>query len=131
MWLLGETTYVITNLFVKLSIALMLLRYAIEPYQKRLIYIIAGTFLVYSVVYLFVFTFQCLPISYFWGRFLGATNGRCMDKTTFLVAGYIYPAVTIVYDWTMAILPWFIVRKMQLDLRTRIMVAAVLALGSM
>lgn len=131
MWLLGETTYVIANLFVKLSIALMLLRFAIEQYQKRLIYIIAGTYLIYSVVYLFIFTFQCIPVSYFWERFSGSTNGRCINKTAFLVTGYIYPVVTIIYDWTMAILPWFIVRKMHLDLRTRIMVASVLALGSM
>lgn len=124
-------TYVTANLAVKLSIALMLLRYAVEEYQKRLVYIVTGVTQIYSVVFLFVFAFQCTPSTFFWTRFQGETNGRCINPHIVVILGYVYLAVTIAYDWTMAVLPWFIVRKMHLDLRTKRMVAVVLALGSM
>lgn len=120
-----------SNLAVKLSIALMLLRVTIEPYQRKLVYIVTGTTQVYCVAFLFLFIFQCMPLSLFWTQVEGATEGKCINPKVTVVAGYVYLTVTIVYDWTMAILPWFIVRKMQLDLRTRRMIAVVLALGSM
>lgn len=109
----------------------MLLRVTVETYQRRLIYIVTGITQVYSVVFLFIFVFQCNPISLFWTKYSGATKGRCLDLTIIVITGYVYLAVTIIFDWTMAILPWFVVRKMQLDLRTKRMIAVVLALGSM
>lgn len=128
---MGELTYVTANLAVKLSIALMILRVTVEEYQKKLIYIVTGLTQVYSVMFLFLFAFQCIPTSFFWTSSLGAKHGRCIDPKLTMIAGYIYLAFTIIYDWTMAMLPWFIVRKMQMDLRTRRMIAAILALGSM
>lgn len=128
---IAEFTYVLANLAVKLSIALMLLRVTVEEYQKRLIYIVTGVTQVYSVIFLFVFIFQCISPSFFWTRYQGVTDGRCIDPRITVITGYIYLAVTIVYDWTMAILPWFVVRNMQLNPRTKRMIAVVLALGSM
>lgn len=109
----------------------MLLRVTMEKYQRRLIYIVTGITQIYSVIFLFIFIFQCNPIPLFWTKHSGATNGRCIDPTIIVITGYIYLGVTIIFDWTMAILPWFVVRKMQLDLRTRRMIAVILALGSM
>lgn len=109
----------------------MLLRVTVEPDQKKLIYIVAGTTQIYCVAFFFIFLFQCMPNSLFWTRAEGATDGKCINPNITVIAGYVYLGVTIIYDWTMAILPWFIVRKMQLDLRTRRMIAVVLALGSM
>lgn len=109
----------------------MLLRFAVEEYQKRLIYIVTGVIQVYSTIFLFIFIFQCMPVKFLWTRYQGAVHGRCINPSITVVTGYIYLAVTIVYDGTMAILPWFIVRKLQLDLRTRRMIAVILSLGSM
>lgn len=108
----------------------MLLRVTMEKYQRRLIYICTGITQIYSVVFLFIFIFQCNPIQLFWTKSSGATSGQCIDPTIIVITGYLYLAVTIIFDWTMAILPWFVVRNMQLDLRTRRMIAVVLALGS-
>lgn len=69
-------------------------------------------------------------MSYFWTRVQG-TQGECMNLQVLVVSGYLYSAVTILYDLTMALLPWLLVRKLQLDLQTKIMVSVVLALGSM
>lgn len=109
----------------------MLLRITVEQYQKRLIYVVTGVSQVYSLIFIFLFVFQCMPASFYWTRHQGVTKGRCVDPYITVIFGYIYTAVAVFYDWTMAILPWFIVRNMQLDLRTRRMIAVILALGSM
>lgn len=114
---------------VKQSIALMLLRYAMDQHRKIVIYITV-LMQVCGVGVFFVNVLQCLPVSHFWTR-LQVTKGRCLNLDTLVVIGYLYSTVTIVYDFTMALLPWFMVRKLQLNLRTRLMVTAILALGSM
>lgn len=116
---------------VKLSIALMLLRFVVEQSHRLLIYFVTTVIQVFSVAFFFLFIFQCTPSPYFWTRFQGATDGHCMNPDTIITAVYVYSGITVLYDWSMALLPWFIVRTLQVDLRTKIMCALVLALGSM
>lgn len=84
-----------------------------------------------SVVILFCIVFQCQPLSFFWTQVLSDGGGSCMEQKTFLTISAFYSFAAILFDCTMAILPWFIVRKMQLDFQTKLMVSFVLALGSM
>ena len=116
---------------VKLSISLMLLRLVIEKSHRLLIYVVTVIIQVYSVVFFFLFIFQCLPLSYFWTRFQGVTDGQCMDPQIIVTATYVYSGIAVLYDWTMALLPWFVVRKLQMNLRTKLLCAIILALGSM
>lgn len=116
---------------VKLSITLMLLRFVIQSSQRMMIYIITIILELYSVAFFFLFVFQCTPPSFFWTRFQGVTDGHCMDPSITITAVYVYSGIAIVYDWTMAIIPWFIVRRLQMTLRTKLMCAFILALGSM
>ena len=116
---------------VKMSIALMLSSLVVERYHKRLIYAVTSLLQLYSVFYFFELLFQCIPISFFWTRATWATDGRCVDDNILIISTYIYAVISLIYDWTMALLPWLIVRKLQLDLRTRVMISFVLSLGSM
>lgn len=116
---------------IKQSIALMLLRFAVEDYHKKLIHIANSLLQVYSMILFFFVMLQCIPISFAWTRAQGVTDGLCMDPTITIRLTYGYSATFVLYDLTMAILPWFMVRKLQLDLRTRLMVTALLAFGSM
>lgn len=131
MWWFNEILYAISNMAVKLSIALMLLRVVVEDYHKKAIYIVTGLVEVYSVLYFIGFLVQCVPASLFWTRVQGDTNGHCVNQRIIVIATYVYSFITVMFDWTMALLPWFVVRKSQLDLRTRLMVTVVLSLASM
>jgi hypothetical protein len=115
---------------VKLSICLMLLRFVIEPSHKILLYVVNAATLVSSAVFFFVFIFQCSPISFYWQRAGGDTDGQCISSLVVLIGAYTYSAICIICDWTMALLPWFLVRRTQMDLRTKMMVVFVLAMGS-
>jgi hypothetical protein len=131
MWWFSEPIYAVSNMAVKLSIALMLLRIVVEERHKRLIYIVTGVVEVYSVLFFIGFLCQCIPASYFWTRYHGDNGGHCVNPKLTIIATYIYSLITVVFDWTMALLPWFVTRKLQLDFRTRLMVAVVLSLASM
>ena len=116
---------------VKLSICLMLLRLVVEKVHKYTIYAVLAVIETYSVIFFFLFVFQCVPSSFFWTRFAGDTNGKCMDPSVAVNATYIYSAISCVSDWILALLPWFLVRKLNMSQRTKYMVALVLAMGSM
>lgn len=128
MWF-SQPIYILASMAVKQSITLMLLRYATD-HHRLVVLIVTCIMQLCGIVGFFLNVLQCIPASYFWGRLEGAT-GRCMSVDVLVIAAYLYSAVTILYDVTMAFLPWLIVRKLHLDLRTRLMVATILALGSM
>lgn len=129
-WLF-ELFYSITNIVVKQSIVLMLLRYVLDDFQKKLIYIITGTANLCSIMVFFFVIFQCLPVSYYWTKALPGTEGRCVEWYGFFIIGAGYSFANLSFYGMTAIIPYFIVRKMQLDLQTKVMLALVLGLGSM
>lgn len=129
-WWLCEPLYVVSNMAVKLSIALMLLRFTVERTHKVLVYTVTGILELYSVAFFFIFLFQCLPPSTFWTRVQGI-SGTCMNPHTVIISVYVYSAITCLHDWTMAVLPWVLVRNIQMNGRTKWMVTVVLGLGSM
>lgn len=126
----SECLYAMASMIIKLSICLMLLRFVIEPSHKVLLYIVIISTSFSSVVFFFVFIFQCSPVSFFWQRSQGLTSGKCLDPVIVVVGTYLYSACSIICDWSMAVLPWFLVREMRMDLRTKLLVAFVLAMGS-
>lgn len=116
---------------IKLSIALMLLRFVVEQSQTIVIIAVTSVLQLSSVIGFFLFVFQCKPSSYFWTRARGDVDGSCINPVTLVNTVYVYSVINCIWDWTMALLPWLMVRKLQLATRTKIMVAVILGLGSM
>lgn len=122
---------VVTNMAVKQSITLMLWRYVVDERHKKLIYTVTLALQLISIILFFTIMLECIPVTFFWTRAIGSTGGLCRDPNVSASISYAYSAALIAYDMTMAFLPWLMVRKLQLDLRTKLMVITVLALGSM
>lgn len=116
---------------MKTSITLQLLRYVVEPAHKYFILGVTIVLLVYSVALFFLYIFQCTPPSFYWTQLEGDTAGTCINFEVIKNTGYTYTSLTMLVDLTMAIIPWLMVRKMQLDLKTRIAVSVIIGLGSM
>ena len=115
---------------LKLSISVMLLRISIIKTHKIIIYTVLTILELYSVVYFFLFVLQCVPSSYFWTRYTGG-SGKCMDATITVKATYAFGAVSCWVDWTLATLPFFLVWSLHMNVRTKISVACILAMGAM
>jgi hypothetical protein len=130
----GELAYIVASTLVKLVVGIFLFRMCIPgSWQRRTLWILLVLIGVYNIFYVFVAAFQCVPAQYFWYRYM--TNppvaGSCSNKTLATVPTYIAIILGVVGDWTLALLPISLVRKAKLDMRTKISVVCILALGSL
>jgi len=129
-WWLCEPVYVLSNMAIKASIALMLLRLSVRPTHKYILWI---TFIItelYSTFFFFLFIFQCVPSEYFWTRFTGG-QGSCLDTSVIIAATYGYSAITCVGDLIFSILPVLLVLPLQMGRKEKAAVIVVLAMGAM
>jgi hypothetical protein len=129
-WFCGEISYIITTAFIKASIALFLLQICVNKYQKFTIWSVTILSTVFSIAYVLVMTFQCHPIPYFWTRFLGGA-GTCISATVIADMTYTHGAITTFSDWTLGILPIFLVWNLNMNPRTKVSVALILGLGAL
>ena len=116
-------------MFLKLSIGIMLLRIAVAKVHKIIIYTTLVVIELYGAFFFFLFVLQCRPSSYFWTRYAGGT-GTCIDPTITVDATYAYSAISCCADWILGIIPVFLVWNLQMNIRTKLSVAAILALGA-
>lgn len=120
----------VATVLIKLSIGAFLLRIAMERYQIYTIYCVLSIQVTFSIFYFFFILFQCDPISYFWERVV-KPGGSCGRSHAIVKVTYAHGAIIALGDWTLGILPMFIVWNMSLKRRTKISVAVLLAFGSM
>lgn len=76
-----------------------------------------------------LFILQCRPSAYFWTRFTGG-KGTCLNPKIVVDATYVYSAISCAGDWTLGILPIFVVWNLQMNARTKLSVALILAMGA-
>lgn len=129
-WWACEPVYVLSNMALKLSIGIQLLRIAVNRIHKGIILVTVVVLEIYSAAFFFLFVLQCRPSAYFWTRYTGG-KGTCLDTNIIVNATYAYSAISCVADWTMAIIPVFIIWNLQMNVRTKISVAMVLSMGAM
>jgi hypothetical protein len=114
---------------IKASVAVMLLRVAIERSQRLIIWITIIITELYSASFFFLFVFQCFPSQYFWTQFTGG-KGKCMNTQITVNSTYAYSAIICAGDWVLAIMPFFIVWKLKMERRQKFLVALILAMGA-
>jgi hypothetical protein len=83
----------------------------------------------FGLFYVCIAIFQCHPISAFWE--VAPASSSCMSPRVILGATYAAASLNAFADWTIGILPFFIVRALPLPGKTKIMVAAILAFAAM
>lgn len=132
MWWTCEPLYVLTNMAIKASIAIFLLRICVHRSHKITIWIVTGVTEIYSLFFFLLFVLQCRPTSLFWLRYTSnPPEGSCLDAKVVSNAFYGYSAISCWTDWTFSILPIFLVWKLQMNLRMKISVVLILAAGAM
>ena len=115
---------------IKASIAVMLLRLTIIKVHRIIIWVTILVTELYSAFFFFLFVFQCQPSSYFWTQYTGG-KGSCINPMITVRVTYVYSALICIGDWTLAILPFFLVWKLQMKPRAKLLVALILATGAM
>jgi hypothetical protein len=124
---LATLGYVSNMMFIKLSIALFLLRIAVD---RRYVWILRCSIFVVTVWSTAIFIFdllQCRPIAAQWD--LTIKNAKCVAGDTFAQAAYSISVMTIATDWLYALLPVPMIWNVQMTLQQKITVILILSLG--
>ncbi|KAF4633850.1 hypothetical protein G7Y89_g4263 [Cudoniella acicularis] len=128
-WWACEPVYILTCMALKFSIGIFLLRIAVARTYKIIIWAVIIVTEVYSAFFFFLFILQCRPSAYFWTQYTGG-EGTCINPKVTVDAFYAYSAISCVADWTLGVIPIFMVWNLQMNSRTKLSVAAILAVGA-
>lgn len=113
-------------IFSKISIGIFLLRIIVERIQIWFIYGALAINVMTGLVFFFVTTLQCQPVSYFWHK---SQPGTCVPIGIIIALTYLYSSLNIICDFTFALLPIFIVRKLNMKKRMKIAIIPLLSMG--
>jgi hypothetical protein len=80
---------------------------------------------VMGIIGMFTLLLYCRPVEAQWNPLLG----KCGDFMAVVRIGYAWTAVGIATDWAYVILPWFVVRKLQMSRRSKVTVMIIIGLG--
>ncbi|KAF2469635.1 uncharacterized protein BDR25DRAFT_371641 [Lindgomyces ingoldianus] len=117
--------YVASTVPIKSSICVALLRITLQRTYRILLYMVIVLSLFAALTTDIVVLAQCKPISATWDK----RKGTCAPTSVITGVSYFISAVSILTDWTCAILPAFILWGVQLKWRVKASVGVVLALG--
>lgn len=112
---------------VKISIGLFLLRITVKPLQRWIIYTVMGLTVLTGLVFFFVTLLQCTPISFFWDKF--SQKGWCVNVDVIIALTFLYSVISVVCDFTFAILPIFLIWNLNMSVNTKLMLIPILGMA--
>ncbi|KAF0324228.1 hypothetical protein GQ607_008658 [Colletotrichum asianum] len=115
-------------MFLKLSIALNLLRLSTQRWYQWSLWAIMGLTVVYCIGGMFPFLLNCKPMSGYWDKTL-QPKPVCMALPLFIKLGVLNTALNIFTDVVLATLPVPVIWNLQMKLRLRLYVIGILSLG--
>ncbi|EAA63717.1 hypothetical protein AN3146.2 [Aspergillus nidulans FGSC A4] len=126
-WWLGQTSYVITCVVAKISIALALLRLTVTKVHKYILWGVIAVSVIVGVVFWFMLMLQCKPVDYFWHRL--TTTGTCINTDHILNIAYVYSVTATICDFILGLLPIALVWKLHMHQTTKAALAGILSMG--
>ncbi|KAH8820254.1 hypothetical protein F5884DRAFT_849523 [Xylogone sp. PMI_703] len=122
-----QISYVSGSVFIKASICAQLIRISTQRrYKVILILLIAATAITTLIAILAVLV-RCKPIAASWNPALGT----CINQDIIIDLTYAVSAVNIVTDWSVAIIPIFILRNVQMRATLKRLTRLVLGVGAL
>ncbi|OJI87316.1 hypothetical protein ASPTUDRAFT_167304 [Aspergillus tubingensis CBS 134.48] len=129
-WWLGQMLYLWASAVAKVAIALALLRLAVRPLHRFLLWTVIGTVICIGLVFWLILLLDCLPIGYFWGQINPLESGNCLSTDILLIIAYTYSSLTIFCDFTLGIFPAALIWGLHMSPRTKVALGAILGLGA-
>jgi len=84
-------------MFIKLSIAIFLVRLAVQKVYKYILWVSLVVVTIWSIVIFFWNMFQCAPVAAQWDYTI--PNGKCVNAEQIVSAAYSISVMTILTDW--------------------------------
>ena len=102
-----------------------LVRLTMDNRIRWTLYIVLFVASVMGVIGILASLLYCRPIRAYWNHFLG----ECGNPMTVVNTGYAWTTVGIVSDWVFAIIPYLVVRNLQMPARAKMIVMVIMGLG--
>lgn len=119
----------VTCIVAKISIILTLLRITVNRIHIAILYATMSLAIIVGLLFLFFTVFQCSPVNHFWNRF--SESGKCIDVNILIDIAYVYSVGAAVTDFTIGLLPAFMIWNLRMGRREKVAVAGILGLGCM
>ncbi|KAF1943002.1 hypothetical protein EJ02DRAFT_151838 [Clathrospora elynae] len=126
-WWLCYVAYAWSMIAAKISIGIFLLRVTVRKLHKWILYIAMALTVLTGLIFFFVTLLQCMPISYFWDKTI--ENGWCVPIDVIIALTFLYSAISVVADFTFAILPFFLIWGLNMSVKSRVMLIPILGMG--
>ncbi|KAH9881933.1 hypothetical protein J1614_001104 [Plenodomus biglobosus] len=126
-WWLCYIAYCWSMIASKISIGLFLLRVTVKTVHKYIIYTTMGLTVLTGLIFFFVTLLQCTPIKFFWDKSI--TTGTCVQIDVIIGLTFLYSAISVICDFTFAILPVFLIWGLNMSRRSRIMLIPILGMA--
>lgn len=124
-----QDTYIVTLCILKISLGIFFIRIIITPWQRYIVYGIVALSTLQSLANFFFIIFRCGSSP---GHYLiMQLEGKCAPRWLNLLFLYMHAAVTTITDWIFATLPVCILWDSTMDIRSRLSVGFILALGAL
>ena len=114
-------------IFVKLSIAVFLLRIAVSKVYKWILKVSMVVVTVLSLTIVFFNIFACNPVAFQWDPTI--EGGVCVSYDVVISSAYAFSALSIVSDWFYALLPIPLIWNVKMNIQTKLSVYGILSLG--
>ncbi|GIK00943.1 hypothetical protein Aspvir_004973 [Aspergillus viridinutans] len=124
---LGQLFYVVTSVIVRLSITITLVRLTVDNLHRSILSAATVLSVVAGTIFFFFTIFECTPVTYYWNRM--TEDGHCMNMDGLLGIVYMYSAAAAVCDFTIGLLPAFMIGRLKMDRRTKTAVIGILSIG--
>ncbi|KKK12993.1 hypothetical protein ARAM_000915 [Aspergillus rambellii] len=130
-WWLCEIAYCFASFGCKVSVCIFLLRITVKRAHIWILYTVMLLTVLAGLAFMFVLLLQCRPLAYFWTRTAFDPNikGSCISMDIIVVMTYIYSAFAALCDFTVGILPIFIVHKLHMRTKTKLAVIGILSMA--
>ncbi|KAJ5134133.1 hypothetical protein N7448_000846 [Penicillium atrosanguineum] len=130
-WWFCEIAYCFASIFCKISICIFLLRITVKRTHIWILYIVMVLTVLAGLVFMFLMLLQCKPLSYFWTRAAldPAIVGHCISIDIIITMTYVYSAFSAACDFTVGILPIFIVHKLHMRREAKLAVVGILSMA--
>ncbi|KAK8061963.1 hypothetical protein PG994_008329 [Apiospora phragmitis] len=131
-WYLTSQVYVVATCTLKIFIGIFLIRIAVNRRHLLVLYILTWGTLLFGILYSILMIIQCRPIDTFWNVSPRAP-GKCWDYKVMRTLIHVASALNCFADWVFGIIPFLIVRSLNITRPTKALVVWLLcfaAIGS-
>ncbi|KAL8686235.1 MAG: hypothetical protein Q9224_005512 [Gallowayella concinna] len=124
-WLDWMQTF-ITIMFTKISICLFLLRIKNTKSNKVFMYALIAACVLVTALSCFLFLGICRPLRAHWDV---GVEGKCLSKRQIMAVVASQGAFSVLSDIILATIPLFFLRKLQISLRTKLLLCVLMGAG--